>query len=202
MDPARAADKRPNIVMLMTDDTGWNDFGCYSGGSISMVRTSTEHEPTSAASARKRTWAQSCALSTLEKVELRRSTKKRKDMQPIFTRFIRMSVMALLALAVGCTSAAVQTESLLASAGFRARTPSTPRQQQHFKTLTPDKMMTVHRNGKTYHVYADPVQNRLYIGNQAQFQNYQQLRKARHLALEQEYSEAMGDWGAWEPFGA
>ena len=113
-----------------------------------------------------------------------------------------MSVMALLALAVGCTSAAVQTESLLASAGFRARTPSTYRQQQHFKTLTPDKMMTVHRNGKTYHVYADSVQNRLYIGNQAQFQRYQQLRKANHLALEQEYSEAMGDWGAWEPFGA
>ena len=24
--------KRPNIVMLMTDDTGWNDFGCYGGG--------------------------------------------------------------------------------------------------------------------------------------------------------------------------
>lgn len=24
--------KKPNIVMLMTDDTGWNDFGAYSGG--------------------------------------------------------------------------------------------------------------------------------------------------------------------------
>ncbi len=31
--PAEAqATKPPNIVMLMTDDTGWNDFGCYSGG--------------------------------------------------------------------------------------------------------------------------------------------------------------------------
>jgi arylsulfatase A-like enzyme len=24
--------KRPNVVMLMTDDTGWNDFGAYTGG--------------------------------------------------------------------------------------------------------------------------------------------------------------------------
>lgn len=32
--PALAQDaaKRPNIVMLMTDDTGWNDFGAYTGG--------------------------------------------------------------------------------------------------------------------------------------------------------------------------
>ena len=27
-----AADKKPNIVMLMEDDTGWADFGCYLGG--------------------------------------------------------------------------------------------------------------------------------------------------------------------------
>src|SRR5271170_2778241 len=26
------AQKKPNVVMLMTDDTGWTDFGCYLGG--------------------------------------------------------------------------------------------------------------------------------------------------------------------------
>jgi arylsulfatase len=30
--PLQAQDKKPNVVMLMTDDTGWNDFGCYGGG--------------------------------------------------------------------------------------------------------------------------------------------------------------------------
>jgi hypothetical protein len=32
----KAEDKRPNIVMLMTDDVGWNDFGAYSGGGAAL----------------------------------------------------------------------------------------------------------------------------------------------------------------------
>src|SRR5580704_7228761 len=34
--PLQAQDKKPNIVMLMTDDTGWNDFGCYSLGGAGL----------------------------------------------------------------------------------------------------------------------------------------------------------------------
>jgi arylsulfatase A-like enzyme len=33
---ASAQTKQPNIVMLMTDDTGWNDFGAYSGGGAGL----------------------------------------------------------------------------------------------------------------------------------------------------------------------
>ena len=34
--PSAQAQKRPNVVMLMTDDTGWNDFGVYSGGGAGL----------------------------------------------------------------------------------------------------------------------------------------------------------------------
>ena len=34
--PNQAPGKRPNVVMLMTDDTGWNDFGAYSGGGAAL----------------------------------------------------------------------------------------------------------------------------------------------------------------------
>jgi arylsulfatase len=34
--PAQAADRPPNIVMLMTDDTGWNDFGAYTNGGAAL----------------------------------------------------------------------------------------------------------------------------------------------------------------------
>ena len=34
--PAAKAQEKPNIVMLMTDDTGWNDFGAYSGGGAAL----------------------------------------------------------------------------------------------------------------------------------------------------------------------
>ncbi|HEU0115802.1 MAG TPA: sulfatase-like hydrolase/transferase, partial [Thermomicrobiales bacterium] len=26
--------KKPNIVVIMTDDTGWGDLGCYGGGAM------------------------------------------------------------------------------------------------------------------------------------------------------------------------
>ncbi|MGB9203708.1 MAG: arylsulfatase [Terriglobales bacterium] len=34
--PAAAQNDKPNVVMLMTDDTGWNDFGAYSGGGATL----------------------------------------------------------------------------------------------------------------------------------------------------------------------
>jgi hypothetical protein len=130
-------------------------------------------------------------------------------MKHLFSPLSLIGALAVLAMAVSCattgpgplSSAANQEESLLMSAGFKIKVATTPQQQQHLKTLTPNKMTTVHRNGKTYYVYADPAQKQIYVGTQAENKKYQQLRKANNLAEEKTYSEAMGDWGVYEPFG-
>ena len=36
-----AAQKKPNVIMLMSDDVGWGDYGVYYGGSAILRRTST-----------------------------------------------------------------------------------------------------------------------------------------------------------------
>jgi arylsulfatase len=41
--PAQTADKKPNVVMLMTDDTGWTDFGCYLGGAALIAGSLCRH---------------------------------------------------------------------------------------------------------------------------------------------------------------
>ena len=34
--PVHAQDKKPNTLVLTSDDTGWNDLGAYSGGGINL----------------------------------------------------------------------------------------------------------------------------------------------------------------------
>ena len=94
-----------------------------------------------------------------------------------------LAALALLAFAVGCATTQ-QTENLLSAAGFKTVPASTPEQQEHIKTLKPGKITSVKRGGKTYYVLPDPARNQLYIGSQAEYQKYQQLRLQQKLSNE------------------
>lgn len=126
-------------------------------------------------------------------------------MKHLFTRFSSIGAFAALALALGCAANTQSTENLLSAAGFRTIVANTPQQQQHLKTLPPNKVVLVQRNGKNYYVYADPAHYQIYVGNPSQYQQYQQLRLARNMAqdqlataeLNQQASMGWGFWGPW-----
>jgi N-methylhydantoinase A/oxoprolinase/acetone carboxylase beta subunit len=108
---------------------------------------------------------------------------------------------SLLALAVGCATT-MRTEDLLSAAGFKIVPATTPELQARLKTIPAHKVTMVQRDGKEYFVYPDVTQNVLYVGQNAQYQRYQQLREQNQLAQEQLHAaELNADWGAWGSWG-
>ena len=124
-----------------------------------------------------------------------------------FTGFNLIGIIALLALAVGCTMTQRETqhrEKLLIAAGFKVIVPHTAAQQQRLKALPSNRVTLVHKNGKTYYVFADAANNRAYVGGRTQYQAYQQIRTA--IQFRKESLEAAGfgeeaDFGTWNGWG-
>ena len=103
-----------------------------------------------------------------------------------------LATLALVVFALGC--ATQQKEKLLTQAGFRTSGVSTPESQQHLKTLTPDKITPVKRGAKTYYIFPDPAHNRVYVGDQAQYQkDYKQWLDGQQETARQATKE-IGIW--------
>jgi hypothetical protein len=116
-------------------------------------------------------------------------------------------ICALMTGLAGCASiGAPQTESTLAAANFTVKLADTPAKLAKLQALPQNKLFAKNRNGKVYYIYADAAGCRcLYIGNQAAYQQYQQVRIAQNIAAEQVAAaemnqEAMMDWDAFGPY--
>ena len=112
-------------------------------------------------------------------------------------------MVALLTLGAGC-STTKQTENLLSAAGFKITPATTPEQKAHLNSLPPGKVTVVQREGKTYFVFPDAKQQLLYVGQQAQYNEYQRLRVQKQMAEDQvqaAQSSAEPAWGAWGGWG-
>jgi len=89
-------------------------------------------------------------------------------------------VILSLGLMWGCQSNAVgpsagsQKENLLVRAGFKAKTVTTPKQQQRVSALPPGQVSTVGYKGKLYYVYPTATKDRILVGNQTQYNVYKQ----------------------------
>ena len=77
------------------------------------------------------------------------------------------------------------TESLLTAAGFRARTPQTPKQQQIYAALPPYQVQRATVNGKVFYVYKDEKAGVAYVGREQEYQRYQQLAIQQQIAQNQ-----------------
>jgi hypothetical protein len=83
----------------------------------------------------------------------------------------------------GMTSS--NTESLLSAAGFRVRTPETPRQKEIYAALPPYKVERATVKEKVFYVYKDEKAGVAYVGHEPEYQRYKQLAVQQQIAQEQ-----------------
>ena len=113
-----------------------------------------------------------------------------------------LMIGALVAVAIGCTTTK-DRENMLSAAGFKMVPANTPEREAHLKSLPADKITPVQRQGTTYYTFPDPKNNVLYVGQEAQYQKYRQLRYQKQMADEQLETAQMNEnaWGAWGAWG-
>jgi len=111
-------------------------------------------------------------------------------MKKLLTLTSIVSAMAILALVAGCQTMATNSseiasskkENLLAQAGFKTKTVTTPKQQQRVSQLAQGRVSAVKYNGKLYYVYPTGKKDQIYVGKQAQFNAYKQSLQASQQA--------------------
>jgi hypothetical protein len=130
------------------------------------------------------------------------------SMKPLSISLTILLLVVALAGLEGCASMdASNTESLLSAAGFRTRTPSTPKQQALYSQLAAYKLERRMKNGKVLYTYADKQKGIAYIGGETEYQQYKRLALQQSIAESQlqaaEINETASlnwgpDWGPWQ----
>ena len=116
--------------------------------------------------------------------------------------FVFVATLAGTILLAGCASmTSANTKSLLTAAGFRARAPQTPKQQQIYAALPPYQVQRATVNGKVFYVYKDEKSGVAYVGREQEYQNYQQLAIQQQIAQNQIAAAEMEQQAALDWYG-
>ena len=120
---------------------------------------------------------------------------------------VLFAAAAALFLASCAEMGSANTTSLLSAAGFRARTPQTPKQQELYAALPPYKVEHATVKGRAFYVYKDEKAGVAYVGHEPEYQRYrqlavqQQIAQNYYMAAEMNSFYARGWYGAWGPPG-
>lgn len=112
---------------------------------------------------------------------------------------------------VGCAAImnarAMETERMLAAAGFQMKMADTPEKLARLETMTQRKLVPHQKDGKLYYAYADATSCKcLYVGTEEAYQRYQKILLKKQIADEQMQAAEMNqdaamNWDAWGPWG-
>jgi hypothetical protein len=112
---------------------------------------------------------------------------KRKHMKKLLTLTSIASTIAVLALITACQTVATnqaeigasKKQNLLAQAGFKYITVTTPKQQQAVSQLVQGRVSAVKYNGKLYYVFPTTKKDQIFVGRQKQYNAYKQALQAQ-----------------------
>jgi len=120
-------------------------------------------------------------------------------MKKLLTLTSIASSVAALALIAACQTvatnnaeiAASKKENLLAQAGFKVITVTTPKQQQAINGLAQYRVSAVTYKGKLYYVFPTATKDKIYVGKQAQFNAYKQALQSQPAAQKAQQQQQM-----------
>ena len=106
-----------------------------------------------------------------------------------------------------------EMEQALLTSGFKARTARTEAQRAQLRGLPADRITVVKQDGKTYYLYPDKREQRLFAGDQWAYQAYKGYLKNKHLRKQGAFvwelnptdkgnNRTVQEWHGWTPFPA
>jgi homoserine trans-succinylase len=128
-----------------------------------------------------------------------------------------ISILAVLsmtfapAFASSTQAANTRSEQALLTAGFKVKPATTSEQRAQIRRMPENEFVTVNQNGKTYYLYADKRNDRLFVGDHWAYQAYknnkenQKLRKQGAFVWEIQPNNPANNrtvviWNSWPPF--
>ena len=115
--------------------------------------------------------------------------KKRPSLSYLAVASLIVAVCGLIGF-TGCASMeAPSQESLLKSAGFQERTPTTEKQKAAYQALPAYHLHQLTLKGRTIYAYKDEKAGVVYLGSQAEYAQYRQLA-AKAKQKEEQFTAA------------
>lgn len=124
--------------------------------------------------------------------------------------FIAVFLFSLLPLLLaGCatepaTRTLVRTEYFLEQAGFQKWdvNDTTPKRQALLASIPRETIVSYQKDGVTYHVYTDVAAQRLYVGDEAAYQQYLSMSQGRKLCERVVAPDSSQFWSCYDEYQA